>query len=71
MEPFPRDKMREYVVRERPWDGLDIFAQNIDDTPELRRFRRWANAYQMIKAVNYSLENFFGDDAPNDILEEE
>ncbi|CAI7605269.1 unnamed protein product [Penicillium palitans] len=71
VEPFPRDKMREYVVRERPWDGLDIFAQNIDDTPELRRFRRWANAYQMIKAVNYSLENFFGDDAPNDILEED
>ncbi|EKV12638.1 hypothetical protein PDIG_42390 [Penicillium digitatum PHI26] len=40
VEPFPRDQLREYIVRERPWDGFDICGPNIDDTPKLRRYRR-------------------------------
>ncbi|KAJ9486608.1 hypothetical protein VN97_g6722 [Penicillium thymicola] len=60
--------MREYIVRERPWDEFDIFQQNIDDIPKLRRFRRRVDAYQTIRGVNYSLKKFFGDDAPNDTL---
>lgn len=47
VEPFPRDQLREYIVRERPWDGFDICGPNIDDTPKLRRYRRWVNASQM------------------------
>ncbi|QQK46522.1 hypothetical protein Pdw03_1420 [Penicillium digitatum] len=28
VEPFPRDQLREYIVRERPWDGFDICDEN-------------------------------------------
>ncbi|KAJ5951342.1 uncharacterized protein N7479_009755 [Penicillium vulpinum] len=71
VHPFSYDKMREYAVREQPWDKFDIHGLNIDDTPELCRYRGWVNACQVIKGLHYSLDNFFGDIPPRDMSDED
>lgn len=69
--PFPRNKMREYVDYEQPWDKFDIHGLNILDGPELYRFRRWYNAKYVIGVLHCTLKNFYGDDTPRRIADEE
>lgn len=71
VKPFSHEKMREYVDQEQPWDKYDIHSLNIDDTPELYKFRRWHNARHVIGILHCTLENFFGGDAPYRFADEE
>ncbi|CRL19819.1 unnamed protein product [Penicillium camemberti] len=71
VKPFSHEKMREYVDQEQPWDKYDIHSLNIDDTPELYKFRRWHNARHVIGILHCTLENFFGGDAPYRFADED
>ncbi|KAJ5688238.1 hypothetical protein N7536_010857 [Penicillium majusculum] len=63
--------MRECVDQEQPWGKFDIHSLNIDDTPELYKFRRWHNARHVIGILHCTLENFFGGDAPDRLADED
>jgi hypothetical protein len=68
--PFARDQMREYVGREQPWIKFNIHGANIDDSPKLRRYRRWVNASQVLIGLDHSMRYIFDDEMPEKIFDE-
>ncbi|KGO68013.1 hypothetical protein PITC_053010 [Penicillium italicum] len=71
LKPISRDKMREYVNHEQPWDKFDIYDLYISDTPKLYKFRRWHHANHVIGVLHATLENFFDGNSPYRIADED